>query len=130
MCLCTCMYTCTCIFVHVYNVLVGETSVHSQECVVCLNKNYTNKRTKFKITAALQRDTQQVRPGIQELVLYSLLRTIQTCTCTCIHACTLYVQYIIHVQMYIVHVHVHVYMYMYIQCTYTCTYMYCTCIFT
>ena len=37
-----------------------ESTVESMECVVCLNKNYTNKRTKFKITAALQRDTQQV----------------------------------------------------------------------
>jgi cullin 2 len=27
--------------------------------MVCLNKNYSNKRTKFKITAALQKDTQQ-----------------------------------------------------------------------
>jgi cullin 2 len=36
-----------------------ETTLHSADCMVCLNKNYSNKRTKFKITAALQKDTQQ-----------------------------------------------------------------------
>ena len=29
-------------------------------CVVKLNKAYSNKRTKFKVTAPLQKDTQQV----------------------------------------------------------------------
>ena len=38
----------------------GEMTVQGRECVVCLNKNYTNKRTKFKITASLQKDTSQV----------------------------------------------------------------------
>ena len=34
------------------------------ESVLKLNKGYSNKRTKFKVTAALQRDTQQVRHTI------------------------------------------------------------------
>lgn len=47
----------------------GETTVHpAHECMVRLNKNYSNKRTKFKITASLQRDTQQEVEQTQKCV--------------------------------------------------------------
>ena len=52
--------------------------MNSTECMVCLNKNYTNKRTKFKISASLQRDTQQVK----NLSLHSILTLCCDAVCT------------------------------------------------
>ena len=57
--MCTCTHVYTVYTVWIFS-LTGDTTVQGVDCVVCLNKNYTNKRTKFKITASLQRDTQQV----------------------------------------------------------------------
>ena len=50
--------------VKVCAISAGQSLDHGGDCLVCLNKSYTNKRTKFKITAALQRETQQVNTAI------------------------------------------------------------------
>ena len=64
-------------------IILGDSTVNSTECMVCLNKNYTNKRTKFKISASLQRDTQQVKNlSLHSKLLYMYLTLCCDAVCT------------------------------------------------
>ncbi len=41
--------------------------------ILTLNQSYANKRTKFKVTSALQKETQQVRTVAKKLKLFMVL---------------------------------------------------------
>ena len=59
MCLCVCARLCLCVCIHAcnYTIQVGDLTTSSQ---LLLNTNYSNKRTKFKVTSYDGHDTVQV----------------------------------------------------------------------